>query len=60
MGVLNEKRCKNPAVVHKLKKENPLFLKIYENEIVNKKKTFILFTSVYQSFALAWLMYLYH
>jgi hypothetical protein len=51
---------KEPLAVNKLKKENPLFLQIYHEEIVLDRRHFVKFENKYQSFALAWLMYLYH
>jgi hypothetical protein len=50
----------NPVVVKKLQKENPLFAQLYQEEIVRGKKHFARFESTYYSFALAWLMFLYH
>jgi hypothetical protein len=51
---------KEPLVVEKLKKEDSLFLFIYKTEINQNNRTFVKFTNKYQSFALSWLMYLYH
>ena len=50
----------NKEVVEKLKKENPLFLQIYKEEIVCNQRHFKLIENKYESFAMAWLMYLYH
>jgi hypothetical protein len=50
----------NPVVVKKLQKENPIFEQLYREEIVGRNKHFRLFTNIYHSFALAWLMILYH
>ena len=51
---------KEPLVIEKLKKEDSLFLFIYRTEIGQNIRTFVKFTNKYQSFALTWLMHLYH
>jgi len=51
---------KEPLVVEKLKKTNPLFLFIYKKEISQNSRTFTKFSNKYNSFALSWLMHLYH
>jgi hypothetical protein len=51
---------KEPLVIEKLKMEDPLFLLIYSKEFVENSRTFKKFSNKYDSFALSWLMHLYH
>jgi hypothetical protein len=51
---------REPLVIEKLKIENPLFLLIYVQEIVQNTRTFTNLKNKYDSFALSWLMFLYH
>lgn len=51
---------KDSLVIEKLKRENPLFLNIYLKEVEENNRHFVNFKNKYDSFALSWLLYLYH
>ena len=50
----------NKIVVKYLNKNNEIFQNIYKDHIINGNKTFGLMQDLETSFALCWLMYLYH